>query len=626
MRRFFFITLCLAIPLISLADDPVRADKPPAGFVPPVPKGLKGDGTPRHAEKPIPFPDARDQWVRVTTKHFDIISSTGEKRTREVGANLETLAAALAQLHPRFQPPSISRTRVIVFSRRRDSQPYFDLLLNRANSQATGVFVSQKDGGSMIVDDSGLRTGRTPFHELIHYLLASGTEKRPPLWLEEGLAEYFSDAQIGRGSIVAGRPIKEHVELLRRRTARISLDQVFAAKYESDAAASPIFYATSWAAVDWLIAQNRDAFYEFLSDTENGVDVHVALKNRFNKSVDDLQRGITSYTSLTDRPFLGMRLPVPHVDTSMNVTSLSRADVLYELGWYLAGIEDVSIEAERHLREAIAVDPKHARAMAAIGAMRANEKKFDDATPWFDRALAAGPNDGTIRLMYAEALLQNEIGPFAETDDVKDDALPRFRKARALAEEALKLGADDGRAYGAIGTSYIAETDFVPGIDALEKAAALLPSRADYALHLFALLRRAGENVRADAVFARLESMHSAQLTFAARSIVVRQELDKANDLTHKQKLDEAAAVIRALAADTPDPAARADLERQANEIAAVAETNRHIGLYNKAITQANSGDRKAALKTLASLLEVAKDPSVIADAKKLQLRLKAAR
>jgi len=615
VKRLLFTLL---IPLIAAADDP-------PGFVPPVLKGIQGDGTVRRPDKPIPFPDVRDQWLRVETKHFDIISSSGEKRTRGVAANLETLAAALAALHPRFQPPSIHRTRMIVFARRRDSQPYFDLLLNRQNATASGIFVSQKDGGSMIIDDSGIRSSRTPFHELIHYLLASGTEKRPPLWLEEGLAEYFSDAQIGRGSIVAGRAIPEHVALLRRR-GMMSLDALFAVEYESDASAAPLFYATSWAAVDWLFDSDRKAFYAFLHDTEEGVDVATALKSRYNKSVDDLRRGIAAYASLPERPWAGARLPVPLTDASLDVTSLSRADVLYELGWYLAGIDDASVEAERHLREAIAVDPRHARAIAAIGAMRVHEKNFDEATPWFERALAAGPNDGTVRLMYSEALLQNEIGVFAETDEVNDNALPRFRKARSLAADALRLGADPGRANGALGTSYVVESDFGPGIEALEKACAMLPSRGDYLLHLFALLRRAGQKERAEAVFARLESMHSSQLNFAARNIVVRQELDKANELTRTQKLDEAAAVIRALAADTPDAGARADLERQANEIAVVAETNRHITLYNKAIVEANSGNRKAALKTLASLLEVAKDPAVITDAKKLQKRLQTAR
>jgi len=261
--------------------------------------------------------------------------------------------------------------------------------------------------------------------------------------------------------------------------------------------------------------------------------------------------------------------------------------------------------------------------MAAIGAMRAKETKFDEATPWFERAIAAGPDEGPVRLMYAEALLQNELGPFAETDVLKDDAAPRFRKARSLAEEALRLEADAGRSYGAIGTSYLVETDFKPGIEALAKAVNLLPSRGDYALHLFSMLRRSGETARADAVFARLQAMHSSQIDFAARGIVVRQELVKANDLTRSQKLDEAAAVIRGLAANTPDKDARADLERQASQIAQVAETNRHIGLYNKAINEANAGNRTAALKTLSALLEIATDPSVVADARKLQKKLK---
>src|SRR4029077_7442804 len=90
MRR----TLMLALMLFAFAAH--------AQFVPPVLKGIKGDGTPRQTNGPIPFPAADETWLQARSKHFVFISSADEKRTRSVAEELETLASALTQVDSTF--------------------------------------------------------------------------------------------------------------------------------------------------------------------------------------------------------------------------------------------------------------------------------------------------------------------------------------------------------------------------------------------------------------------------------------------------------------------------------------------------------------------------------------------
>jgi len=594
-------------------------------FVPPVLKGIKGDGVARRADKPIPFPAADEEWLLGRTRHFMLISSAGERRTRAIAADLETLAAALAQLTPKFSTSAPAPTRVFLFSRRSEVQPYFDMLINRRDANVTGVFVSQKTGGSMIVKTgSGWPTETTPNHELVHSLIAN-SGAHPPLWLEEGTAEYFSNANLKSKSIRAGEPVRVHVEALRRGT-RIPPDQLFGVVRESDAYNVPsgqhVFYAESWAIVDWLMRTDERAFYRFFQDVDEGVPVATALRDRYDKSLADLERAIGPYSS--PRVSSGITINVPTTDASVALSPLDRASLLYELGRFLGGIEDLSAEAERHFREALLADPKHARSIAALGLLRVNDKRYDEAAPYFERALAADPNDAEIYLEYAEALLRNQIGPFAETEETNADDVPRFHKARALAEKALTLGGEAGRALGAIGTTYIVEDDsnLGPGIAALEKARSILPGRMDLTLHLFAMDRRIGDRAKAGALFAILDGARNAQVAFAARAVLMRVELARVNALVKQEKLDEAAAVLRGLVSETADSDSRSDLERQANDLVHVARTNREISTYNEAIGQVNRGDYAAAARTLGKLLAVATDPSVIRDAKALQKRL----
>jgi hypothetical protein len=187
-----------------------------AQFVAPVLKGIKGDGTPRQTNGPIPFPAADEKWLLARSKHFVFISSADESRTRSVAAELETLASALTQADSTFSAPAATPTRVILFTRRRESRPYFDMLLNRRDANVSGVFVAQREGGSMLINQDYSWQGgdRAPLHELIHYLMQSG-DAHAPLWLEEGIAEYFSNATIRARSISAGEPMSSHIAVLR---------------------------------------------------------------------------------------------------------------------------------------------------------------------------------------------------------------------------------------------------------------------------------------------------------------------------------------------------------------------------------------------------------------------------
>jgi tetratricopeptide (TPR) repeat protein len=222
--------------------------------------------------------------------------------------------------------------------------------------------------------------------------------------------------------------------------------------------------------------------------------------------------------------------------------------------------------------------------------------------------------------------MQDQIGALAQSSDTTDDDVTRFRKARTLVQRTLAHRSDAGfpagRAIGDLGTTYSVENDVAPGIAALEEACKLLPARTDFALHLLAMYRRSGDRAKADPLFAQLEAVHKPQVSFAARAVIVRAELARANALTREQRLDEAAGVVRELATNTPDAGARLDFEKQAAELTRVAAQNRQIDAYNKIVAQVNAGRYRQALKALTELLTTATDPDIVRDAKKLQKQL----
>jgi hypothetical protein len=539
----------------------------------------------------IVVPSEKTTWVRARSAHFDIVSAAGTRRTRDIANDLEAFAGTLERLHPRLRR-SGTRTRVLVFARRDESQAIFDLLTKREATHVAGMFVRRTgDAGTMIVDASAdWRSDRIVLHELVHDLISSaGT--RPPLWLEEGLAEYFS---------ARGKPIREHRFLLARRGA-IPLEQLFAVQFESEAALDPLFYATSWAAVSWLM--KSPSFDRFLDDVEHGTSIEAGLRKHYNSGLSDLQRAISATALVRQSPITPVM--IDSAGAPVAIADIPRTEALFELGQFLSAIPGGEADGRRMYDAALAADPKHGPTLVAVG-------RFDDA-------VAAAPEDPAIHLAAAESLLGNALGLQAEVLTTYDRA--SFRKARALGEQAATLGGDPLRIAIVTGTSWLAENDATPGFDALRRAHELAPERQDVALHLLTMLYRKQDLAAAEALYAALSAAKNQDVALTARDVLQRETVRRANALIAEQKIAEAAEVVRTLAPRL-GPASRRDLEKQAAELTVLAETNRQITLYNRAVEQSNRAEFDAAKKTLEELLATATVPSVIEDAQKLQKEL----
>ena len=573
-------------------------------YVPPVPIGIKRDGKVRKAKSPIAFPDERTPWIRIRSAHYDVLSNAGEEHTRGVVSDLETLATILTRTSTRFRAAAVPTT-VLVFADRKECEPYFELLLGREKPPATGLYVRHAAGGTMFIDASRRlqRIEKTAMHELVHDLLRQ-SEHNAPHWIEEGLAEYFSHGEIQDGKVTAGLPIRAHAALVRKKLP-LTLDHMFSIRAETDEAMTPEFYAQSWASVAWLMRAGRERFFPFLDALEQGTPAAGALQTYYGKTLRDMEIGIrATANSGHEIELAGARSVVPAP------VSVDRAALLFELGRFLSYVAGAEEDAQRHYTEALRLDPKHARTLAAVGR--------------FEEALAAGLDDPEVHLAYAETLLTTALGPFAGIFEPADGDTEKFRKARTLAVRALAIGADEGAARAAIGTTYFVESELAPGIEQLERAHALLPKRSDVALNLYAMLLRSQQLAKAEALYANvLANSRDKQVTFAAKNVRLVAETTRANALAKEGKLDEAAKVVRALAAATEDPLGRRELEQQAASLENVAAVNRHISMYNDAVALANTGRNREALKVLDELLLVARDEQVVRDARKFREELR---
>lgn len=566
----------------------------------------------------IPLLQSGQRWIRVTSPNFTVISSAGGERTREVADTLETVAAALRRVHPRFDA-RFTDTTVFLLSRRRDCQPIFDLLLNQRTVNSPGAFVVQPDGSATIIVDAGRSAGRTIRHELMHNILAaSGT--RLPLWLEEGIAEYFSTTVVQGDSVIMGRPIVPHYRSLRAR-GPLPVEDLLSMQSGSPMATNVVFYAHSWALVEWMMRTNRRAFYTFVADVERGEDAALAFRRHFPIDIGTVSR---SFRMPVARPPASTAVQIDRPEIQLSEEAIPATEALYRLARFFGQMDNTREDGRRFLDAVLAVDPSHARAVAAQGLSRHYEAKYDAAAPLFEKALAMAPHDPEVQLAVAEGLLRHAVGPFLGTADVTADAPHRFRRARELARAAMSAGPSP-LAEGILGASYLVEDEVAPGIAALEKAFGARPGRRDFALNLYALYLRTDRDADAGRIFSSFFSRpRNAESLPTARAIYVRERIRKINRLIERGEFDGALDLFSRAISAAPDEVVRASLATHATNLQRVADRNRQVVLYNEAVDAFNAQRMDAALERCDRLLASNVDRDIREQTERLRTRARA--
>jgi tetratricopeptide (TPR) repeat protein len=566
------------------------------------------------------LPSPKESWIEVHTASFTLFSAAGERETREIGEDLERLRDALSQLSPGLTLSSPSPTCIYVFRNAASFQPY-QRLYNGKPLDAGGYFLGRELANYVAIDGDQHGDERPIiYHEYLHYLLHNNYAALP-IWLHEGLAEYYSTFKVSRGEALIGLPIPEHVYWLRQHTF-LPFSTLFAVtekspEYnESDRRGG--FYAESWALVHYLISGNperRRQAAEYLRLAQAGAPPDQVFAKAFGADPATLEHELRVY--IQKRLFEYNRVPVrPEAKLAADVRPMSQTDVLYRLGDLLANLsDDRAADAAEHFRAVLALQPDHGPALAGLGFLAQRAGRTAEALSWLEKAAKLAPDDVPTQYLYAEALLADP-GP---------DSL---RLARAALRRAVAKRPDFGEAWARLGYTYQAEENLPPeGVEALETAHRLLPARMDVAHNLALAYARAGQTARAQELIDRvLVPQGTPEQVESAREGLLDEERRRAEELIDAQKLAEALPVLEAVKAKTSRPQRRTEIEQRIEEVRRVLSFNTFVERYNQAVELANRGKVPEAVAILEPLVQTTQDPTQVERARTLLERLRPVR
>ena len=561
------------------------------------------------------LPAKSDSWIELRTANFTLFSEAGEPDTRRVGADLERLRDALSQLSPGLALDAPYPTWIYVFKNAASFQPYQQLYDGRPRDSG-GYFMSRSQGNYVTVDGNhrGNQTGIV-YHEYIHYVTRNANL---PLWLHEGLAEYYSTFQADKNEARIGLPIPEHVRWLRE-NPWIPLPRLFAldenSKEYNEKARRGAFYAESWALTHYLLAgspQRRSQLLDLLRLDKAEVSGKEAFPKVFGSDPAALEREAHAYVkSFT---FSYTRSPLqPEASLAMEVRPLAWPDVLFRLGDLLANLgPEHRATAEEHFRAALAARPDYGAALGGLGYLAELADHPQEARPLYEKAAKLAPDDFIVQYRYAQSLL--------------DDPAPgSLRTARAALTRAVALRPDFGEAWARLGYTYQAEESLDENVvHVLETAHRLLPARMDVAHNLAVAYARTGHRTQAAELIEHvLAPRADPDVVIDAREALLDEEYRHAEELVTQEKVAEALPLLERVRDATRRPERRRTLEVRIDDIRKTLDFNHFVERYNQAIELANRGDVQGAIAVLGPLADTVRDPTQAEQARNLLRRLK---
>ncbi len=358
---------------------------------------------------------ARDKWINLSTKNFNIISNADEGETRKIALKLEQFHYVFSKL---FHLPAVRPipTTVMVFKNDGSFRPYKPLY-NGKPANLAGYFQPSQDENLIALDISANEQHPLSviFHEYTH-LVTSSTRGQWPLWLKEGVAEVYSSFEVNDNKVTLGNPIDHHVFLLRDNKF-IPLQTLFSVKHDStiynERSKQGIFYAQSWALCHYFMFGDKNVrrpqMVEFATLIDQGVDAERAFAQAFKTDAREMDKQLRNYIGNKVYTINIYTLASTEGEKDIAVKAISEAEAQAYLGNLLARTNRLD-EAEALFKQAVAAEPDLARPYEGLGFVAMHRNNHAEALEHFKQAAARGSKNHLAHYYYAESLQRQSVG------------------------------------------------------------------------------------------------------------------------------------------------------------------------------------------------------------------------
>ena len=378
-------------------------------------------------------------WVQVSSDTYIVKSSAGEERAKRVLRELEGFHQLVGTtlVFRNTELPELPIEVLLIGDEQtmKELEPEY----NGRKVALAGYYQAGPDRDFIVLSGRVFPETLTSvvYHELTHYFVARGLRSHPT-WLNEGLAEYFSTAEIRDDEISLGGISLDRLQLLKT-SSMLSLKDFFAvdssSPYYNESSKASVYYAQAWAFMHYLMhGEHESRFREYLKALQKA---DANLLQYLNVSDRDLELGFQNY------------LKVFMQRSTRNIVKVSGEgrDVQME------SIPDT--EAQMSIAEIFLANGKLPEARRHLELL-ASQAPNSTRVSYYRGILARITGDSAAREFFVDALLDPFLAPRAAVQLVSmgDIHIP---SVRSILEEAAVMQTRNPDVYLALTKIYSEE-------------------------------------------------------------------------------------------------------------------------------------------------------------------------
>ena len=362
-----------------------------------------------------------ESWMEVHSPHFTVITNANEKQARRVADQFERMRSVFHTLFPKIQIDALGSITVLAIKNENDLRALEpSAYLAKGQLKIGGLFlrVPDKNYVLMRLNADGEHPYAVVYHEYTHLLLSRA--EFIPLWLNEGLAEYYENTDIREKDVLLGQPSPGNLEVLRENRL-MPLATMFAIDHSSpyyhDENKGSIFYAESWALTHYLEqkdfrdkTQRLTVYAQLLAEN---VDPITAAGRAFG-DLKLLQSALEGYVRQGSFQYLRMSGSTDVDDSKFEsrVLTPARADAVR--ADFLA-YNDRGADARALLKHVIQEDPNNVLAHETMGFLEFRDQHIDAARNWYAEAVKLDSQSYLAHYYFAAISMNGALAPDAES-------------------------------------------------------------------------------------------------------------------------------------------------------------------------------------------------------------------
>jgi Flp pilus assembly protein TadD len=422
----------------------------------------------------------KDPWLCITSANFELFTTAGERSGRDLIRHFEQVRSFFTQAFG-SRLAAAKPARIIVFHSHDEYRPY------RPNEFAT-AFYQPGDEHDFIVMESGAREHYdVAVHEFTH-LMIHQSKQAVPVWLNEGMAELYSNLAPTGAKIVVGNVIAGRVQTLLHEKW-IELSTVVAVDHKSplysERPKAGMFYAESWALVHML---NLDPAYRpqlraMMEALKDG-GAAAAFQKAYGKSIDQVQDDLREYLTNATIHAAVFDIQLPRQVDSPEIETAAGLPARMALAELLTNTRGKLDQAGAMYQQLAHDYPNRWEVEEGFAQWEWRQRRSDEALRHFARAAQLGCPNARMFLEYARVL------GYAHRNEEAVTAL----------QSAIRLEPGLEEAHLELGTALVRVARYTEGIAELLQVKKVTPAEAPrYFYNLAYANYRLGDGAKARA-------------------------------------------------------------------------------------------------------------------------------